>query len=294
MTLGWAGETDLLTGTGLTEDIFSLSSSLEGGDWVEAGLHSISVGLGAAGSFVDPVGALVAAGAGWAMEHLEPMRTWLDELAGDPPAVMADSARLSDASSQVTTVAEYLRWGADSHLGRLEGQAVEACKRFTQDTTRETDQFAMLLQAGAAAMRLASGVVDAVRGLVRDVLAEVVGIVTSSAVTVAFTAGTGTPIIAARMGYRIERLVRMSRDTMEAMARSFEALRVLLARGEVALEALTRASRGRRRLHGGQAPEASTTWSAEVMARLGTIRPASVIAGAVPGGAALVVAGPED
>lgn len=294
MTIRWAGETDVLAGTGMAEDISALTSSLAGGDWVESGLHAISVGLGGVGAAVDPVGAIVAAGAGWAMEHLEPMRTWLDELAGDPPAVMADSARLRDASGQVTTVAEHLRRSAASHVGWMEGQAVEGCMRFTHDTARATDQFAALLQAGASAMQLASGVVDAVRGLVRDVLAEVVGMATSSAVTVALTAGTATPVIAARFGYKIESLVRRAKEAMESMARSFEALRVLLARAESVLDALARASRGRRPLRDTPlTPAVSTTWSGEVMDRLATIRPTAVVAGAVPGGAATVFAGPE-
>lgn len=292
--LGWSNETDPLAGAGTAEDLSALITSLRDEEWVESGLHGISVGLGVAGAVVDPVGALAAAGAGWAMEHVGPLRTWLDDLAGDPPAVMADSGRLDDASHQVTSMAGDLREAARSHLGPMEGLSVEACQQFTRDTTRDADQFAAVLQAGAAAMRVASGIVDAVRSLVRDAIAELVGMATSSAVTVALTAGAGTPVVMARVALRTEALVLKLGGTLKAMARSFEALRLLLVRAESSLAALTRAARARRPTATPVPGVSPATWSGEVAKRLASIRPMPVGADVVVGGAATWWAGPEE
>ncbi|WP_110240887.1 hypothetical protein [Nocardioides gilvus] len=290
---GWADEPDPLAGAGVAEDLSALTSSLANGDWAEAELHGLSAGMGLLGAVVDPVGALAAAGAGWAMEHVGPLRTWLDDLAGDPPAVMADSARLDDASREVTTAAGDLRRGSASLLA-MEGLSIEACRRFTHDTARDADQFATLLQAGAAAMRLASGIVDAVRTLVRDAIAELVGMATSSAVTVALTAGAGTPVVMARVALRAEMLVVRLSGTLKSMARSFEALRLLLVRAETALGALARTSRARRPTRGPLHPATPVTWSSEVVKSLSTIRPPLVLADIAVGAAATVVAGPGD
>ena len=57
----WADESDCLAGAGLADDVSSLASSLAGGDWAEAQLHGISVGIGTVSAVVDPVGALASA-----------------------------------------------------------------------------------------------------------------------------------------------------------------------------------------------------------------------------------------
>lgn len=293
VTLPWSAATDHWAGAGTAEDLSALITSLREDEWVESGLHGISVGLGVAGAVVDPVGALAAAGAGWALEHVGPLRTWLDDLAGDPPAVMADSGRLDDASHRVSSVAGELREAAGTHLGRMEGLSVEACGRFTRETTRDADLFAAVLLLGAKAMRVASGIVDAVRSLVRDAIAELVGMATSSAVTVALTAGAGTPVVMARVALRTEALVLKLGGTLKSMARSFEALRLLLVRAESALAAMARASRAR---HPAAAPApgvSPATWSDEVVKRMTSIRPMTVGADVVVGAAATWWAGPE-
>lgn len=291
---GWAGEADLLAGSGLPEDILALSSSLAGGDWVAAELHGINVGLGAVGAVIDPVGALAALGAGWTMEHIDPLRTWLDDLAGDPPAVMADSARLDDTSRAVASQAQDLRATSAAHLAGMEGLTIGACQGYVQEATPRAELFADLLSAGAAAMRIASGIVETVRALVRDAISEVIGLATSSAVTLAFSAGFATPVIAGRMAWRVRELTLQLGSTMKAMAHSFEALRVLLARAESAMAALARSARAGRG-PGEVRPYAGppVTWSGEMQKRWESIKPGAKAAETLPGAGITFMEGSE-
>lgn len=290
----WADESDPLVGSGLPEDLAALASSLAGGDWVVAELHGINVGLGVVGALIDPVAAVTAAGVGWAIERIDPLSTWLDDLAGDPPAVMADSALLDGTSRAVARQAQELRATSAAHLAGMEGLTIRACQESVRETTAQAELLADLLSAGAAAMRVASGIVDAVRTLVRDAIAEVAGMAASSAATLAVSGGLATPIILNRVALKGEALALKLAGTMRAMEHSFHALRALMARAETAIAALTRPARAGRR-PGGPTPTASTsaTWSGEMHERLESIRPRTKAAETLPGAAVTVIEGPE-
>lgn len=290
----WAEESDPLVGSGLPEDLAALASSLAGGDWVVAELHGINVGLGVVGALIDPVAAVTAAGVGWAIERIDPLSTWLDDLAGDPPAVMADSALLDGTSRAVARQAQELRATSAAHLAGMEGLTIRACQESVRETTAQAELLADLLSAGATAMRVASGIVDAVRTLVRDAIAEVAGMAASSAATLAVSGGLATPIIFNRVALKGEALALKLAGTMRAMAHSFDALRALMARAETAIAALTRPARAGRR-PGGSTPTAGTsaTWSGEMHKRLESIRPRTKAAETLPGAAVTVIEGPE-
>lgn len=290
---GLADETDPFVGSGLAEDINSLAGSLADGDWVEGSLHGVGIGFGVAGAVLDPVAAATATVAGLAMEHLDPLRSWLDELGGDPDAVMADSALLDDAGVRVGVLAEEVVATSMHRLGEMEGLAVEACREFVRASGRDAAHLSMLLRAGADAMRLAAGIVDGVRTMLRDAIAEVIGMATSSAVTVAISGGLAAPAVLARVSVRVQALALRLGRLMKAMKRSFEALRQLLARAESALRTLLGFSARRRPRHVIPEHELPVWFDDQLAKRLLSIRPVVIGAETSAGAAATVVAGPD-
>ena len=88
-------------GLGLVEDAIEISAGIQDHSWVDATLGGVGCGLDALGMVLDPLGSLMAWGVGWLLEHVEPLREALDQLAGDPGAVGAQAASWQTASASV-------------------------------------------------------------------------------------------------------------------------------------------------------------------------------------------------
>ena len=82
--------TEELAGSGLLEDLEGLNKSMSSGSWLGTGLSGLAVAGDVAGLIVDPIGTLISWGASFLMEHFEPLKGWLDDLAGNGDAVQAD------------------------------------------------------------------------------------------------------------------------------------------------------------------------------------------------------------
>lgn len=265
--------TEALAGSGVPYDVAATAACLSDGDWIEGGLRGASAVLGGVGVLSDPVAALTAAGVGWAIEHIGPLTGLLDDLAGDPAAVAADAALLDDAARTLRRAGEDGRAASLLHLAAQEGQAVRAAGELASRAVDDAESCARLLSAGADAMRVASGLVEAVRSLVRDAISELVGMVTSSAVAALATAGVTASALAVRLALRARELTIRLGDTVAALGRSFEALRILLLRGEVALAALARAGASRGPVVFARREDLEQLGRGELLARLRSVRP---------------------
>lgn len=285
---------DAFAGTGVPHDATLLAASLRDGDWIEAGLHGLSGALGAAGAAADPIAALTSAGVGWAIEHIGPLREMLDDLAGDPAAVMADAGRLDEAAVAVLGTVEDVWAATPQRLAGMEGLAVTAAADFARAAVRDCVDLSELVHTGAEAMRMASGLVATVRSLVRDAISELVGMATSSAVAAFATAGTAVPALVARVAFRARALTARLSSTMAALARSVEALRVLLVRAEGVLEELVRVARSRRPARVPLPSSPVEAWTSQMVRRIDDIRPTLEVLHTTPGGAAVAVAGPPE
>ena len=81
-----ATRTDTTTaaqGAGLLEDIESISSSLKEGSWLGVGLSTVGAVADVASAVTNPIATLVSWGAGFLIEHFEPLKGWMDQLAGN-------------------------------------------------------------------------------------------------------------------------------------------------------------------------------------------------------------------
>jgi hypothetical protein len=88
-----AGRVDATTwysGVGLVESVDMLIGGVRNGSWVDQTLGVVGTVAETAVWALDPVDALVTAGGGWVVEHVEPLAAALDWLAGDPDQVAAN------------------------------------------------------------------------------------------------------------------------------------------------------------------------------------------------------------
>lgn len=109
--------------------------------------------------------------AGWALEYVQPLREWWDELLGDPAEVAAAAAQWGDVESALREVAVDLE-RAERELEPLEGRTIRLLERRYGDLVPVANDAAEWSGAVAAAVRLASSVVTAVRSFICDFLTQ--------------------------------------------------------------------------------------------------------------------------
>lgn len=109
--------------------------------------------------------------AGWALEYIQPLRRWFDDLLGDPAEVAGAAAKWGDVESALREVAVDLE-RAERELDPLEGRTIRLLERRYADLVPVANDAAEWSGAVAAGVRLASSVVVAVRSFICDFLTQ--------------------------------------------------------------------------------------------------------------------------
>jgi hypothetical protein len=154
-------------------------------DAFQIGFTAAGAGLDTLGTIVDPFDAALSSAVGWAIEHVWFLHEPLDALAGDPKQVVAQAQTWRNVAGELAAVARDHRaavpaeWhgaAADAYAGAVDGYA----SGLERASAQAADLAGLVLGTGAA--------VGAARALIRDLIAEFLGMVIKRAL-VALAAG---------------------------------------------------------------------------------------------------------
>lgn len=222
--------TGALTGTGL-EDLQNLATSVSEGKWVVSGLNGALVGVEGAGLATDPFGTLVTWGVGWIIEHIQPLAGWYDNLAGEPAQIRARAKDMYTSAAAITALADDTAEATRLSLGALSGRAV------TDGRARGHEIATTLVTLGGAAHAIGQGLekaatlVEGVRSLIRDSIAEIVAWVGKKLIP-----GVGTFTLLPDLVDLVARKVPRARRLFEWLTTSMSKLSSLTEKVRNALE----------------------------------------------------------
>ncbi|WP_431837135.1 ADP-ribosyltransferase [Cellulomonas sp. Y8] len=243
-----AGPVDTSTafgGAGLLDSVTQLSASLQSGDWLAAGLSGVGVALDTAAAVMDPFGSLIAAGLGWLMEHLEPLKGWLNDLTGDAGAVLGFAATWENVATAMNGAGDELNRIVAADLEAMSGASVVAYATYANNLADRVRAGGGSASAMASALRTCSTVVQVVHDLVRDTLAQLVGSIISWAAELVLTVGLATPYVVSQVTTRVSSLaVRVGRS-VTGLLTSAKSLKGLLEAMKDVLARLASGVRGR-------------------------------------------------
>ena len=219
-----ASQPSTFGGAYLLQDGADLANAIQSGNWVEGGMAAFSTAVDTVAAVIDPIGTLLANGLGWVLDHIEPLRGWLQDLTGNAAEVQAFAQTWANVSNQLTRVGGDLQHRL-SDLDDLSGETITAYRAHVQalaDTVASTGTWSGAVGSG---LEIASTLVQAVYELVRDGIAQVVGTAISALITAGATLGLGTPVavgqivarvssVATRVGRFIENLLSSARKLM--------------------------------------------------------------------------------
>ncbi len=217
--VGATSVTTPFSGAGLLEDGASLKAAIDGGDWLSGGLSAVSAVADTASAVMNPIAALVSWGVGWLLDHLEPLKGWLNKLTGDAGAVAGAGATWANIAGGLQTAAGDLLRSLTSTLAQAQSEAVAAYKVLMADVGDHISMASELSNAISNGLSIASGIVQVVHDLVRDAISDVVGYAVSCIVPL--------PNVIASVISKVWSWVNRLIDKIGALVRSFDSLKGL-------------------------------------------------------------------
>ena len=213
-----------VSGSGVVEDIWGICHGLSEGSWLEIGLSSVSLVADAVGVGVDPLGTLVAWGAGWLIDHFGPLKSWMDELLGDADSVRADAATWSNVAQAMGECADALEGDEKNLMGDQVGATATAYRASNQDTVSALRTASGAADAMGRATSVLAEVVGLVHDLLRDAISAIVGALASAIIEAIATFGLAIPLIIAQVQTKVGAKATQMAAHVTAVLRSARAL----------------------------------------------------------------------
>lgn len=194
----------------------ALAEAVKSGNWLDGGMAFLDTLGDAAAALTDPIGTLTSCGLGWVMEHLKPLSTWLDQLAGSASNVASVASQWVSAGSSMRQA------GADltrrlSDLDGMTGGSIAAYVRFATDAAQHLGASGEWAEAAASGLTSASTLVTKMQGVVKSAISKVVATAIEAMAVVAASFGLG-------MGYAIARVVMKVNEMVNKVVRPLRAV----------------------------------------------------------------------
>lgn len=228
--------------------VSAAADALDGEASGASGLAGV-VGLAVEGKAVveDPIGYFAAAGVGWIIEHVPPLKWSLDAVSGNPETIKQTSETWTETVGKpMAAVAEKVSAAASATTSGWTGTDADAYRKATTSLSTISDVLGKAATRSASGLATAGALVVEVRNTIRDELAKLgawaaATMVVASAASVPTGGGsvvTAMNTILMRAGMLAQRfaaLLQRLTTKLESLAEKFSAL-------GTAAQALRRAS----------------------------------------------------
>lgn len=198
-----ADTTTAAQGAGLLEDIESISSSLKEGSWLGVGLSTVGAAADVASAVMNPIATLVSWGAGFLIEHFEPLKGWMDQLAGNADQVRAHAQTWMNTATAMDGQADSMESDVSSLLCEGEGQTADAARARCGKTVDALRGGASSTGGVATAIGVLAEAVGVVRSLVVGAISDIIGQLTQAIMEAVLSVGTAAPLVAAQISAKV-------------------------------------------------------------------------------------------
>ncbi|MEV0065430.1 RHS repeat-associated core domain-containing protein [Amycolatopsis sp. NPDC050768] len=236
--------TKAYSGITLLEDANDLKTAIETGDWASVAMGAVGTALDALSMAMDPFGAILAAGVGWLMEHVGPLKEALNGLTGNADQIAAQSETWKNVAGELEAVASDLQDMVQADLQSWTGSAADAYRQRSQDLASLLGSAQKGTEGAASGVKTAGEVVGAVRALVRDIIADLIGHMISWALQVVFTLGIGLTWVVPQVINAVAKTASKITDVVTKLVKALKALIPLLKKAGTLFEDAGKALKG--------------------------------------------------
>ncbi len=227
------------TGLGILDDGESLQAAIASGDWAGELIARASLTVGGAAAVVDPLGTLASMGLSWTLEHMEPLRGWVNDLTGDAGQVAGFAQTWRNIAELVTESGDEL----DASMGQvadMDGATIEAYRAFQSDVVAHVRAAGTWAGAFASGLELCSAIVQGVHDFVRELISSVVASVIIWAGELVGTGFLAAPIVVEQIALRVAILAGRAGRLIARLLRAVDTFMKLLSRLGAVFADLTR------------------------------------------------------
>ncbi|MFE5565797.1 DUF6531 domain-containing protein [Amycolatopsis japonica] len=237
------------TGVPLLESANDLKEGIEKGDWAAVAMGAVGTALDALSMAMDPFGSILAAGVGWLLEHVGPLSDALDALTGDADQIKAQAETWANIAKELGAVGTELTDLVKADLQTWAGDAADRYRERSADTVNVLTAAQKGCEGASSGVKTAGEVVAAVRTLVRDIIAELVGHLISWALQVLFTLGIGLTWVVPQVVTAVAKTAAKIADITTKLVKALKGLMPLLKRADSLFDD---AAKALRKLKGGK------------------------------------------
>ncbi|GAA5114153.1 hypothetical protein GCM10023339_19390 [Alloalcanivorax gelatiniphagus] len=176
---------------------------------------------------IDPFATLLSSVAGFLMDYVPPLPQMLDSLAGNPALVESIGVTWGNIADHLETGASNLMNAVNQAMSGWAGLAASAFAAVATALVDAMNKSAYVCRCIAQGMQLASGVVQAVRTFVRDLIADLVGALIAWAGEVAATVGIGASWVIPKATARISITVTDCTTFTQALVRGMTDFKII-------------------------------------------------------------------
>ena len=236
--------TSAISGISILEAGKGLKDGIESGDWAATVMGAVGVGMEALAAVMDPFGAILAAGVGWLIEHVGPLKEALDKLAGDPDQVHAYSETWKNISKEVSSVAQDLAAQVKKDIESWEGGSADAYRKQAEEVAKTLEGAAQACDGAGSGVKTAGDVVGAVRMLVRDIISQVVAHLISWALQVLFTLGIGMAWVVPQVVNLVAKTAKQIAELVKNLTKALKELGKLLTKARGLFDDVAKSMKG--------------------------------------------------
>ncbi|WP_315860738.1 hypothetical protein [Amycolatopsis sp. EV170708-02-1] len=224
--------TTAVSGVPLLESATELKASIESGDWASVAVGAIGTAMDAVSAALDPFGTILAAGVGWLMEHVGPLKEALDALAGAPDEITAHAETWQNVAGELGSISADLDAMVAAETANWAGAAGDACRARGADVAALIGACRQAAGGAASGTRIGGEVVTAVRTLVRDIIAELIGRLISWALQVLATLGLGMTWVLPQVTAAIAKTASKIATVVTKLVKAMSALAPLMKKAK--------------------------------------------------------------
>ena len=216
-------------GLGIVDELYNVAQDLRAGEVNNLVDSAKAIYEEAAGLAVDPIGGLVGMAVEWILQHVDPLKTWVNQLTGDSAQVYGMSSSWDSISSSLASVAEELQSTAEAAMSGMHGEAVRAYLERQAVVSSAIDGVSAASGGFGEALSKVADSVDSIHDAVVGAIGDVVGSCVSAAAEVVFTLGRAAPAAEAQVASKVAKWVGLIGPVLDVLMEAVQAIMAIYA-----------------------------------------------------------------
>lgn len=216
-------------GLGIVDELYNVAQDLRAGEVNNLVDSAKAIYEQAAGLAVDPIGGVVGMAVEWILQHIDPLKTWVNQLTGDSAQVYGMSSSWDSISSSLASVAEELQSTAEAAMSGMQGEAVRAYLERQAVVSSAIGGVSAASGAFGEALTKVADSVDSIHDAVVGAIGDIVGSCVSAAVEVVLSAGILAPVAEAQVAGKVAKWVGLIEPVLEILMEALQAIMAIYA-----------------------------------------------------------------